>query len=546
MATVNFIRNSNQSGSAMGATIRYVERDDKTRDKQFVSGQNCSPQLAEQEFLTTRAVNRKNGGRWFYHYTQSFSPQENVTPELAHEIAKEFAARAWPDSEVVIATHVDAAHVHSHFVVNAVCFETGKMLRQHPDTLQKLRAISDELCMAHGLSVLPSQKREQKSDGVSAREYRSAIKGESWKFQLMATVDDCMRLAQSREEFIERMKRAGYRVRWEVTRACITYTTPSGMRCRDKRLHEKKYLKENMEHEFNIRTEILAGRIEADEQPRPDGGERGRAAYHADRPELDGSAAAAGQDVFDAGRDIGDARRAADEAGCGGTARQHRTDDGSIRRAGGGYEHAVLHERNRSGSEHREVASVDGELDGEHPAGDGAQDGRAAPRADGFGAEVDDAARDRCIPAAGGAGDDLWDRHAAEAGIIVTGWEAERAAFLEYLTTDSRDYAHANKLDRILGQTAKTLMYAEHVFDGGAKDAEEQQREHEARQTGEIIGALIGITAGVALAVNDVHKRAKSPTQHIDRKRRDELQDKRIALGHKEDDHPDQSIQQMM
>ena len=182
MATVSFIRNSNQSGSAMGATIRYVERDDKTRDKQFVSGQNCTPQLAEQEFLATRTVNRKNGNRWFYHYTQSFSPQENVTPELAHEIAKEFAAWAWPESEVVIATHVDAEHIHSHFVVNAVCFETGRMLRQHPDTLQKLRAISDELCMAHGLSVLPSQKREQKSNGVSAREYRSAVKG-SWAGQ---------------------------------------------------------------------------------------------------------------------------------------------------------------------------------------------------------------------------------------------------------------------------------------------------------------------------------------------------------------------------
>ena len=279
MATVNFIRNSNQSGSAMGATIRYVERADKTMDGRFVSGQNCTPQLAEQEFLTTRAVNRKNGGRWFYHYTQSFSPQENVTPELAHEIAKEFAARAWPESEVVIATHVDAAHVHSHFVINAVCFETGRMLRQHPDTLQKLRAISDELCMAHGLSVLPSHKREQKSNGVSAREYRSAVKGESWKFQLMAAVDDCMRRARTREEFIERMERAGYGVRWEDARANITYTTPSGMKCRGKRLHEKKYLKENMKHEFNIRTEILAGRIEADEQPRPDGGGRGRAAY---------------------------------------------------------------------------------------------------------------------------------------------------------------------------------------------------------------------------------------------------------------------------
>ena len=128
----------------------------------------------------------------------------------------------------------------------------------------------------------------------------------------------------------------------------------------------------------------------------------------------------------------------------------------------------------------------------------------------------------------------------------MTGWETERAAFLECLTAETHDYAHANKLDRILGQTAKTLMYAEHIFDGGAKDAEERQRELEERQTGEIIGALIGITAGVALAVNDVHKRAKPPTQHIDRKRRDELQDKRIALGHKEDDHPDQTIQQMM
>ena len=177
MATVNFIKNSKQSGGAMGGTIRYVERDDKTMKGRFVSGQNCTPQLAEQEFLATREVNHKDGGRWFYHYTQSFSPKEDVTPEQAHEIAKEFAARAWPENEVVIATHVDAEHIHSHFVVNAVCFETGKMLRQHPDTLQKLRAISDELCMAHGLSVLPPEKRQQRSNGLSAREYRSAVKG---------------------------------------------------------------------------------------------------------------------------------------------------------------------------------------------------------------------------------------------------------------------------------------------------------------------------------------------------------------------------------
>ena len=288
MATVNFIKNATQSATAMSRTLRYVKRNDKTRDKQFVSGWNCTPRLAEEEFLATRQAHRKNGGRWFYHYTQSFSPKENVTPELAHEIAREFAARAWPESEVVIATHVDAAHIHSHFVVNAVCFDTGKMLRQHPDTLQKLRAISDELCAAHGLSVLPRQQK--KASGMTAREYRSAVKGESWKLQLMSDIDASMKAARSREDFIRRMRRLGYAVRWEDGRKYITYTTPRGKPCRDNKLHETKYLKENMEYEFNIRTQILTGRAQADEQPRPDGSGRGRAPHPADRPELDGGA----------------------------------------------------------------------------------------------------------------------------------------------------------------------------------------------------------------------------------------------------------------
>lgn len=512
MATVNFIRNSKQSGSAMGATIRYVERDDKTMDGRYVSGQNCTPRFAEEEFLTTRAVNRKDGGRWFYHYTQSFSPQENVTPELAHEIAKEFAALAWPDSEVVVATHVDAQHIHSHFVVNAVCFRTGRMLRQHPDTLQKLRAISDELCMAHGLSVLPRRKREQKSGGVSAREYRSAAKEQSRKFQLMAAVDDCMRLARSREEFIERMERAGYGVRWEDARACITYTTPSGMRCRDKRLHEDKYRKENMENEFDIRQKIIDRRAESPERQRPVGGERGRAAYHADRAELDSGAASAGQDVFDAGYDPDDARRAADEAGRGRTAWQHRADDESIRRGSGGHEREVLRERKRAGSEHRELAPLDGGLDREHPAGDGLQDGFAAPEADQLGAEMDDAARDCGIPAAGGAGNDLRDRHAAEAGISATGWEKEREAFLKYLES-TRLTCKTDLSLRAFGQGVETLLHAGQILDDETDNEEELRGKIEAEKSAQNIGVLIGIAAGVALGVADKHKEAEQTQQ---------------------------------
>ena len=128
--------------------------------RQLVSGQNCTPQLADREFQATRDAYRKDSPVWFYHYVQSFSPDEVITGEQAHQLAKEFAARAWPDSEVLIATHLDAEHIHSHFVVNAVCWESGKMLRQGPNTLRSLRQLSDELCLEHGFSVLPQQNEE--------------------------------------------------------------------------------------------------------------------------------------------------------------------------------------------------------------------------------------------------------------------------------------------------------------------------------------------------------------------------------------------------
>ena len=260
MATVTFIKYGKQSAGALGGVAAYVSQKSKTMQedgRQLDSGQNCTPQLAAQEFLTTRAAHRKESPIWFYHYVQSFAPDEPVTGELAHKIAKEFAARAWPESEVLIATHIDREHIHSHFIVNSVCFGSGRMLRQGPGTLARLRSISDELCAAHGLSVLP--KQEPKTQRLSAREYRSAAKGESWKFRLMNTIDACMRCARTRDAFIALMKSEGYQVRWEANRKSLTYTTPGGMRCRDDRLHDEKYLKEVMEREFRIRAEIIFG-----------------------------------------------------------------------------------------------------------------------------------------------------------------------------------------------------------------------------------------------------------------------------------------------
>ena len=266
MATVTFIPNKAQSTSAMKGVLQYIAQEKKTENGSFVSGLNCSPQFCFQEFTATRKLHHKTSSMYFYHYVQSFHPRDPVTPEQAHEIAKEFAEKAWPESEVVVATHVDADHIHSHFVINAVCYESGKMLRQGPTTLAKLRPISDEICIAHGLSVLPPQQ-EKKSQGMSSREYRSAVKGESWKLQLMFVIDECMRFARSKEEFIALMKSEGYDVKWTDSRKSITYTCPNGMKCRDDRLHEAKYTKERMEHEFRNRAEIIHGGIETEESP---------------------------------------------------------------------------------------------------------------------------------------------------------------------------------------------------------------------------------------------------------------------------------------
>lgn len=269
MATVFFIRYDRQSAGALHGVAQYVSQREKTVEdgRWLVDGQNCAPQLAAQEFTATRQMHRKDSPVWFYHYVQSFHPAEPVTGELAHRIAREFAERTWPDSEVLIATHVDAAHIHSHFLVNAVCYESGKMLRQGPGTLRALRPLSDRLCRKYGLSILPKERREETAKGMSAREYRSAAKGESWKFQLINTIDLCMRKAKTKADFIREMEQRGYQVRWEEARRAITYTTPRGKKCRDDRLHEGKYRKEVMEREFRIREEMLHRGIEGAESP---------------------------------------------------------------------------------------------------------------------------------------------------------------------------------------------------------------------------------------------------------------------------------------
>lgn len=268
MATVTYIRESKQSISAMKGVIDYCCQDKKVYDEisnqRLVIGINCDGENAFKEFMATKKSYGKTDGMNFYQYVQSFSPEENITPEQAHDVALEFAEKAWTGYEVLVATHCDAQHIHSHFVINSVSFENGKKLRQNPNTLNSLRALSDEICRHHNLSTLEPYSKDGMK--ISTREYRTAVKGQSWKFKLMNDIDKAMNISGSKEDFINTMSIMGYSVTWTDDRKYITYQCPNKMKCRDIKLHNDKYLKGSMENEFRYRQEQYFGKPQAEEQ----------------------------------------------------------------------------------------------------------------------------------------------------------------------------------------------------------------------------------------------------------------------------------------
>nr|WP_302704243.1 relaxase/mobilization nuclease domain-containing protein [uncultured Ruminococcus sp.] len=268
MATVTYIRESKQSISAMKGVIDYCFQDKKVYDEisnqRLVSGVNCDGENAFAEFLATKKSYKKTDGMNFYQYVQSFSPEENITPQKAYEVALEFAEKAWAGYEVLVATHCDAQHIHSHFVINSVSFENGKKLRQNPNTLKSLRALSDEICRHHNLSTLEPYSKDGMK--ISTREYHTAVKGQSWKFKLMNDIDKAMNISGSKEDFINAMSIMGYSVTWTDGRKYITYQCPNKMKCRDIKLHNDKYLKGSMENEFRYRQEQYFGKPQAEEQ----------------------------------------------------------------------------------------------------------------------------------------------------------------------------------------------------------------------------------------------------------------------------------------
>ena len=474
MATVTFIPEAKQTVSALRGLIRYCLQDHKVRDtstdRRLVGGVNCNGENAFTEFMTTKNTYRKNTGTRFYQYVQSFSPRENVTPEEAHRIGLEFAARAWPGHEVLVTTHCDANHIHTHFVINSVNYENGYKLREHPGSLIRHRALSDEICRQHGLTTLT--RYTGGGTKVSSREYRAAAKGESWKFRLMSDIDAVMNKCGSRKEFLSEMRTRGYEITWTEERKYITFTCPNGRKCRDKTLHNEKYLKENLEYELRYREQHYR--------------RRKRFAGEPDQEKRTGN------------------RR---------DAKGHHAGHGSGSRKGLGY-----HGEPVAGGSGVSAGGVQADGTASDRIEDAFDDGSVVGQGAGTlqdDAEGDDRQAER--PA-----DSSREPSAADEEPRTTGWEPSRRNYERYLGIGQgageshRQRVGEDRTEQVVdphgdhgrsigigGSTVNSALRALAGVTDGGEDPEERRKRIEAEQNGSDLGAVIGLATGLLSAAWD-------------------------------------------
>lgn len=214
----------------------------------LISGKDCVPETSLEEMMVTKRLFGKTRGRQYIHLVQSFPKNETVTHKQAHILAQQLADR-FEGFQVLISTHKDRDHVHSHLLINSVNFETGKKWQQSISEMDTVKGFSDQLCRSAGLSVIESKGKLN----MSRAEYKVAEAGESWKWQLINTIEAALCESATKEDFIEHLQLHGYGVNWTDNRKYITYTTPEGFKCRDKKLQNNKYTKEAMKNEFSLR-----------------------------------------------------------------------------------------------------------------------------------------------------------------------------------------------------------------------------------------------------------------------------------------------------
>lgn len=269
MATIKAV----SSKCRIGGILDYVTKEEKTEDK-LLFGLNCSPKTVYEEMQVTKELWGKTDGRTYKHFVQSFHKDENITLEQAHELAKEFAEQCsqFQGFEVLIATHKDKEHIHTHFVLNSVSFEDGHKFRMHKSELQEMKDLSDQICSQRGLHICEKGRtfegaEREETSAYTKETYQLLKKAEhgevkSYVQDIALAVLECQEKATSQQDFIQRMKARGYGVDWKDNHKYITFTDlareeqgEKQCKVRNNKLenyYNMDFGKEELEHGFEV------------------------------------------------------------------------------------------------------------------------------------------------------------------------------------------------------------------------------------------------------------------------------------------------------
>ena len=235
----------------MSKAIAYILNPEKTDEKLLVSSYGCASETAAREFEWTRKIAEQKGMNPVRiiarHVIQSFEIGE-VTPELAHEIGKQFADEILGGKyEYVLTTHIDKDHVHNHLIFNAVDFVDYHAYKSYKRIYYDMREVSDRLCKENGLSVIPPSQNK----GMGYKEYTEAKRGTSWKQKLKQTIDRLVITAKDYDDFLRLMQEAGYEIK---TGKCISFRAEGQERFTRSKTIGENYTEERIKERIAGRT----------------------------------------------------------------------------------------------------------------------------------------------------------------------------------------------------------------------------------------------------------------------------------------------------
>lgn len=228
--------------------VSYLTQEEKTEEK-LIGGKDCDPDNIVNDFNMTQELYGKTGGVKYHHIIQSFSPEDNITPEKAHEIGKELAESQFKGFEVFVVTHKDKDHIHNHLVVNSVSFENGLKYNASNKSLWDIKRESNRLCERENLKTLDLYHKAEKR--ISSAEKRIMDRGQiPWKDELRQIIDIARERTKDLQSFREFLEK-NFEIETRVTKNSISYKHPDhGKAIRGRSLGDK-YNKEELENEFN-------------------------------------------------------------------------------------------------------------------------------------------------------------------------------------------------------------------------------------------------------------------------------------------------------